>query len=87
MWQKVKDHLAVIGAVLLLVVVVLAKYSSFMISLLTAKSKAEVDSATKQDAALKAQEQSDNAKADALVKEVAALPSLENPVPEDWDKK
>jgi hypothetical protein len=82
MWENDRIFLFIFG-----VLVVIAKGSSIMISLLAAKSKIEVASATKVSDILKAQEAADNAAADALVKQANDLPSQQKPVADDWFKK
>jgi hypothetical protein len=82
MWANDRVFLFIFG-----VLIVIAKGSSIMIGLLAAKSKAEVTVASKESAVLKAQEDADNAKADALVKQANDLPSQQKPVADDWYKK
>lgn len=82
LWENDKIFLVVFG-----VLILVAKGSSLIIDLLAYRSKQEVDSATKQDAVLKAQEDAHKAAANALVKQADALPSQEKPVDENWDKK
>jgi hypothetical protein len=82
MWANDRIFLFIFG-----VLVLIAKGSSLMISLLAAKSKAEVTAATAASNILQAQENADNAQADALVKQSNDLPSQEKPVADDWYKK
>jgi predicted lactoylglutathione lyase len=82
LWEKDKIFLIVFGALILI-----AKFSSFMIDFYQALSKKEVDDATKQDAVLKAQEDANKAAADALVKQADDLGNQKTPVTEDWNVK
>ncbi len=86
LYDKIKSHLAAIGAIAVVVLIMVAKYSSFMIDFLTKKSKAEVDAATKQAAFLKAQEDQDNLEANALIKRANELSAEQKPVQDDWYK-
>lgn len=82
LWDNDKIFLVVFG-----VLILFAKGSNLVIDFLAFRSKQEVDSATKQDAALKAQEDAAKEQADDLVKKANSLPSQQQPVDENWDKK
>lgn len=82
LWANNRIFLIVFG-----VLIVLAKGTSLLMDFLAYRSKQEVDSATKEDGVLKAQEDAAKAKANDLVKQGDALPSQEKPVDENWDKK
>lgn len=82
LWENDKIFLVLFG-----VLIAAAKIVSLIMDFLAYQSKKEVDSAVKQDAALKAQEDSAKAQADALVKKANSLPGQEKPVDENWDKK
>jgi hypothetical protein len=82
LWAKDRVFLIIFG-----VLILMAKASSLLMAFYSAKAKAELNAAVKQDASLKAQETAANNQADALVKEADALPSQEAPVDANWDKK
>ena len=81
MWENDRIFLFIFG-----VFILIAKGSSIMISLLAAKSKAEVAATTVASNVLQAQETADNNQADALVKQANDLPSQQKPVGDDWYK-
>lgn len=82
LWSKYSIFFIVVGVALLV-----AKFSSVLMDLLGYLSKREVEQAQKTDAVLKAQEDSANQQADALVKHAQELPSQQGKVTSDWNKK
>jgi hypothetical protein len=82
LWNNNKIFVIAFG-----VLIVLAKGTSWLINFYVNLSKAEVDNATKQDAALKSQEDAANSQANALVNQANNLPSQNKPVDANWDKK
>jgi hypothetical protein len=79
MWDGCLSYLGKVASpafyvgILVGVVYLVAKYRDVLISYLSWSSKQELNSATKQDAVLKTQEDSDNAKANALVDDANKL--------------
>ncbi len=67
------------------IVFLVAKYKDLLMDLIGWSAKKEIQSAQKQDAALKKQEDEANAKADQLVDEANKL--SQQGAPDDWYKK
>lgn len=83
LWANDKIFLVIFG-----VLILIAKGSSSIISLLAGLSKEEVNAATKQNAVLQAEENAANAQANTLVDTANSLPGQEKPVTDpNWDKK
>ena len=80
-WQRCKILILAIGALILAL-----EFQKLKEFLLVYFGQRQLKSDQKQDAKLATQENDDNQKADALVKEAQSLPSQETPVTDEWYK-
>jgi len=81
-WNKSKIYLLGIVAI-----IAALEFQKIKAALLVYAGKKEIQKDQKQDDVLAKTESTDNAQADALVKDAENLPSTEKPVTEDWYKK
>lgn len=82
LWDKYKIFLIVFGVLILMV-----KFREVLIDILVDSSRKTVSDATKQDAALKGEENKANDQANQLKQEASKLSENKPTVDEDWNKK
>jgi len=83
-WNRSKVFVITVGALILAL-----EFQKIKEALLVYAGKKEIQKDKKEDQALATQEKTENAQADAMVKEAQQLPGQEPPVQPDWykDKK
>lgn len=81
-WDQIRGFVIAIGAI-----IVAIEFNKIKEYLLVKAGAKEISKAKSQDQSLANQEQSNEQKADTLVKQAEQLPGQENPVDVNWYKK